>query len=163
MLFRSENDFGKTRRLRFGGILDLPFSGTKLNIGVENVQNQIFFNENCMPEQHGGSVQVFSAQLEQNFRVGILNWRNKLVYQTSSDERVLPMPKFAAYSNLFLLFKVARVLDVQFGIDCNYYTKYYAPGYQPATTAFYNQREMKIGNYPYMNAYVNMKLSKARF
>ena len=127
------------------------------------MQNQIFFNENCMPEQHGGSVQVFSAQLEQNFRVGILNWRNKLVYQTSSDERVLPMPKFAAYSNLFLLFKVARVLDVQFGIDCNYYTKYYAPGYQPATTAFYNQREMKIGNYPYMNAYVNMKLSKARF
>lgn len=158
-----ENDFGKTRRLRFGGILDLPFSGTKLNIGVENVQNQIFFNENCMPEQHGGSVQVFSAQLEQNFRVGILNWRNKLVYQTSSDERVLPMPKFAAYSNLYLFFKVARVLDVQFGIDCNYYTKYYAPGYQPATTAFYNQREMKIGNYPYMNAYVNMKLSKARF
>ena len=83
--------------------------------------------------------------------------------QTSSDDRVLPLPKFAVYSNLYLLFKVARVLHVQFGVDCDYYTKYYAPDYQPATTTFYNQREIKCGNYPFMNAYANMKLGKARF
>lgn len=28
---------------------------------------------------------------------------------------------------------------------------------------FYNQHEIKCGNYPMMNAYVNMKLSRARF
>lgn len=158
-----QNEFGKTRRLRFGGILDLPFSGTNLNVGVENVQNHIYFGSDCLPRQHGGSVQIFSAQLEQNFRVGILNWRNRLTYQTSSDQSIIPMPKFAIYSNLYILFKVARVLDVQLGVDCDYYTKYYAPGYQPATASFYNQQDIKIGNYPYMNAYVNMKLSKARF
>lgn len=58
---------------------------------------------------------------------------------------------------------VARVLDVQFGVDCDYYTKYKAVDYQPATMSFYNQREIDCGNYPFMNAYVNMKLSKARF
>ncbi len=116
-----------------------------------------------MPVQHSGSVQVFSASLQQNFRVGILKWRNKLTYQTSSNESVLPLPKFSIYSNLYIDFKVARVLTVQLGVDCDYYTKYYAPGYQPATMSFYNQREMKLGNYPLMNAYVNMKLSKARF
>ena len=55
------------------------------------------------------------------------------------------------------------LLQVQLGVDCNYYTKYYAPAYQPATMAFYNQRELKLGNYPFMNAYVNMKLYKTRF
>lgn len=158
-----ENDFGKIRRLRFGGKLDLPFSGTYINVGAENIQNLIYFNEQCMPVQHSGSVQVFSASLQQNFRVGILKWRNKLTYQTSSNESVLPLPKFSIYSNLYIDFKVARVLTVQLGVDCDYYTKYYAPGYQPATMSFYNQREMKLGNYPLMNAYVNMKLSKARF
>ena len=116
-----------------------------------------------MPAQNGGSVQVVSATLKQDFKVGILNWRNRLTFQTSSNESVLPLPKFAVYSNLFILFKVAKVLEVQLGVDCDYYTKYYAPGYQPATTTFYNQREIKCGNYPFMNAYANMKLKKARF
>ncbi len=141
----------------------VPQTGTRLNIGAENVQNSIYFNDRSLPVQHGGSVQVFSASLEQNFRVGILNWNNKLTYQTSSDDAVLPLPKFAAYTNLFILFRVAKVLHVQFGVDCDYYSKYYAPGFQPATMAFYNQREVKVGNYPFMNLYLNMKLSRARF
>jgi hypothetical protein len=29
--------------------------------------------------------------------------------------------------------------------------------------SFYNQRETKVGNYPYMNLYANFKLSKTRF
>ncbi len=157
------NDFGKIRRLRLGGWLTLPHTGTYINAGVENIQNMIYFGENCMPVQNGGSVQVVSMTLKQDFKVGMLHWDNKLTFQTSSDDRVLPLPKFAVYSNLYLLFKVARVLHVQFGVDCDYYTKYYAPDYQPATTTFYNQREIKCGNYPFMNAYANMKLGKARF
>ncbi len=157
------NDFGKTRTFRAGGKLNVPHTRSLLNVGVENVQNLIYFNSDGMPVQEGGSVQVFSASLQQNFKVGILHWNNSLTYQTSSNENVLPLPKFAVYSNLYLLFKVAKVLDVQFGIDCDYYTSYYAPSYQPATMAFCNQNQVKIGNYPFMNLYANMKLSKARF
>ena len=76
---------------------------------------------------------------------------------------MLPLPQLAIYSNLFLRFKVAKVLDVQMGVDLDYYSRYYAPSYQPSTMTFYNQREIKCGNYPYMNAYVNMQLSRARF
>lgn len=157
------NDFGKTRRLKFGGWLTLPRTGTYINAGVENIQNMIYFGANSLPEQNGGSVQVVSASLSQDLKVGILHWNNKLNIQTSSNDAVLPLPKFSVYSNLYILFKVAKVLEVQFGVDCDYYTKYYAPGYQPATTTFYNQREMKCGNYPFMNAYANMKLNKTRF
>ncbi len=157
------NDFGKTRRLRFGGILNLPHTGTHVDVGVENVQNHIYFGPDMLPVQNGGSVQVFSVQLQQNLRWRALNWENSLIYQKSSDDAVIPLPQFAVYSNLFLNFKVARVLEVQMGVDMDYYTKYYAPGYQPATMAFYNQREIKCGNYPFMNAYANFKLSRARF
>ncbi len=157
------NDFSKIRRLRFGGILDIPHTGTHINVGAENVQNYIFFNSAGLPVQHGGSVQIFSVQLQQNFRFRALNWRNTLIYQTSSDESVIPLPKLAIYSNLYVLFKVSKVLDVQLGVDVDYYSKYYAPAYQPSTMAFCNQNEIKCGNYPFMNAYVNMRLSRARF
>lgn len=161
--FAWKNDFGKVRRLRFGGILDLPHTGTSVNVGAENIQNHIYFGPDMLPVQNGGSVQVFSVQVQQDLSWRALNWRNTLVYQTSSDDAVIPLPQFAIYSNLFLHFRVAKVLEVQMGVDLDYYTKYHAPGYQPSTMAFYNQREVKCGNYPFMNAYVNMKLSRARF
>ena len=73
-----------------------------------------------MPTQHGGSVQVFSASLNQDFRFKALNWNNRVTYQTSSNQDVIPLPQLTVYSNLYLLFKVAKVLHVQFGIDCDY-------------------------------------------
>lgn len=158
-----ENDFGKIRRFRVGGKLDIPQTKSFLNVGVENLQNYIYFNEKCLPTQHGGSVQILSASLNQNFKLGVLHLDNKLTYQTSTDETVIPLPKFSIYSNLYLLFKVCGVLDVQLGVDCDYYTKYKSIAYQPATMSFYNQREIEVGNYPFMNAYANMKLDKARF
>ena len=158
-----ENDFGKTRRLRFGGRLSIPHTGTRIDVGVENVQNQIYFNSAGLPVQAGKSVQVLAARLDQDLRFKALNWRNTVIYQTTSDEGVIPLPSLAVYSNLFLQFKVAKVLDVQMGVDLNWYTSYHAPAYQPSTMSFCNQSEIKCGNYPFMNAYLNFKLSRARF
>ena len=161
--FAWKNDFGEIRRFRVGGRIEIPRFGTTLSAGVENLQNYVYFNTLALPEQEGGSVQVFSASLSQNFRLGILHWNNRLTYQTSSNESVLPLPKLAVYSDLFLSFTVSKVLKINLGVDCNYYTNYYAPAYQPSTMSFYNQTEKKLGNYPFMNAYADMKLSKTRF
>lgn len=156
------NDFSKTRRVRLGGEVSFPRSRTRLGFNVENVQNLIYFDSLAMPAQHGSNIQVISASLRQDFRLGILNWQNKLTWQKSTDEAVVPLPQLAVYSNLFILFKVAT-LHVQLGVDCDWYSRYYAYDYQPATASFYTQDKVKVGNYPFMNAYANMKLSKARF
>lgn len=161
--FMWRRGLGKTRRLRLGGNFYVPQTGTRLDAGVENVQNLVYFGPDCLPAQAGGSVQVFSARAAQDLAVGILHWNNKLCYQTSTDQDVLPLPKLAVYSNLYILFKVAGVLTVQLGVDCDYYTRYRAPGYQPATASFYNQREALCGNFAFMNAYVNCHLSRTRF
>lgn len=158
-----KNDFGKTRRLALGGALKVNRTGTFLRAGVENVQNLIYFNADCLPVQHGGSVQVVHATAEQTFRFGPVVWENRVTYQTSTEQTVIPLPKLAVYSNLSFNFTVAKVLGVQIGLDCDYYTKYKSIDYQPATMAFYNQREIECGNYPQVNVFANMKLSKVRF
>lgn len=156
------NDFGKTRRVRFGGELTIPHSSTALRVQVDNVQNLIYFGPDAMPLQHTPNVQVFSARLSQQLRLGILHWDNDLCYQKSSDTHVLPMPEFSIYSNLYILFRVAT-LHVQLGVDCNYTTLYQAMAYQPANMSFHTQGQgIRVGNYPLCNAYVNMKLSKVR-
>jgi len=157
-----KNDFGKERRVGFGGAINIPKTATNFIIGVENIQNHVYFNSGYLPTQHSGSVQVLSMQLNQNIRFGAFNWDNAVTYQTSSDASVIPLPALAIYSNLYFKFRIAT-LKVQFGVDCDYYTKYYAPKYQPATASFANQTEEKFGNYPLMNVYINFKLSKVRF
>lgn len=156
------NDFGKQRTYAFGGDVSFNKTGTTVSAGLKNLQNYVYFGEEFMPLQHSGSVQVFHARLQQNLRLGVLNWRNTVTYQTSTNETVLPLPKLAVYSNLYLLFRVAT-LHVQLGIDCDWYSKYYAPAYQPAIATFTVQNKQKLGNYPFMTAYANMKLSRVRF
>lgn len=157
-----KNDFSMTRRLRFGGELNIPQTGTNIHAGMENIQNMIYFGNEALPLQHGANIQVFSATLKQGLSFGIWNWDNAVTYQTASNHDVLRIPAVSLFSNMYILFRVAT-LRVQFGVDCNYMTSYKAQAYQPATMTFHNQDEIRVGNYPMMDAYLNMKLSKVRF
>ena len=40
-----KNDFGKVRNYRIGGKLNIPHTRTLINVGIENVENHIYFNE----------------------------------------------------------------------------------------------------------------------
>ncbi len=157
------NDFGKVRSVKFGGSITIPWTRTHASIDVENIQNHIYFGSDCLPYQNSGNVQIMSLGLQQDFKVGILNWNNRVTWQISSDQNVIPLPQLAVYSNLFIKARLFKVLNIQVGVDCDFYTKYKGYNYQPATMTFYNQNETSLGGYPFCNAYVNLRLYRCRF
>lgn len=163
--FAWDNDFGKTRRYKIGGELLIPWTKTTLGVDVENVQNLVYFDSSSLPRQFGGNIQIFSARLEQLFKIGILNWNNTVYYQKSANSDILPLPELTIYSNLFLKFIAFKVLKLQIGVDCDYYTSYYGYDYQPATMSFHLQGndKIKVGNYPLCNAYISARLYQTRF
>ena len=161
--FAWDNSFNKTKRVRVGGELDMPFSWTNVNVGYETLNDYIYWDADGLPAQHSGAIHVFSARWRQGLHFKAFNWDNSVTLQTSSNEQVLPLPKFAIYSNLYATFTIARVLHVQMGVDGNYYTKFYAPAYNPATMTFHSQQEMKCGDFAIMNLYANFKMKQARF
>lgn len=158
-----QNDFNKTQRFRVGGVLNIPQTWTNVNVGYETLNNYIYFDNECLPHQHGSALHVLSATLNQGLHFKALGWENSITYQTSNDKLVLPLPALSFYSNLYARFVIAKVLHVQIGIDGNYYTKYYAPTYNPATMSFYNQQKKECGNFLLANLYANFKMKKARF
>lgn len=157
------NDFGKQRSVKFGGTLTIPWTRTRATIDVENLQNHIYFGSDFLPHQHGGNVQLMSVGLNQDFKVGILNWNNRITWQMTSDASVIPLPQLTVYSNLFLKFTAFKILHVQVGVDCDYYTKYKGYNYQPATMTFNTQETTELGGYPFCNAYLNVRLYRCRF
>ncbi len=177
-----DNNLSKELRTRIEGTLRIGHTRTALNVGVENITNYTYFatektlhqaengaqsySRNIAVRQNSGSLQVFSATLKQDFKWGILNWENEATYQKSSDQGVLPLPDLSVYSNLYIKFRIARVLSVEFGGDVRYFTGYWAPDYAPAIGQFTvqdKQTRYKLGNYPVCNVYANMHLKHCRF
>jgi hypothetical protein len=161
--FSWSNSFQNEYKTLIRGTLDIPALGFKACVGIENLTNLVYFNDEAVPDQYSGNIQVLTFNGQQHLQAGILNWDNDLVYQLSSNQTILPLPDLTVYSNAYLKFMLSKVLTSQLGVDCRYNTAYYAQAYMPATGQFYNQQEIKIGNYPYMNAYANFHLKRMRF
>lgn len=161
--FKWENNFSKIYRTSVGGLFALPATKTQLKVDVENITNPVFFNEKALPEQHKSSVQIISADLSQDFRLGAFHLDNRVTYQMTSNSDVMPLPTFAFSHKLYYLGTWFHVLTAQIGVDAKMHTKYYVPNYMPATGQFYVQKSTQLGNYPLMNAYVNFHLKQARF
>ena len=133
---------------------------------MENIKNYTYFNQQALPQQHGGNLQVLSLILEQNFRAGVLHLDNEVSWQKSSNTAVLPLPELSLYHNLYLQTKLAKVLTMQLGADVRYFTRYKAPAYMPAIQQFHLQAEsdqVEIGGYPIVNVYANFDLKRTRF
>lgn len=175
-----ENDLAKTIHTRIMGTLSFPKTRTKLRVAVDEIKNYTYFSQSyditekglrtgvmVTPMQESGGINLLTAQLEQNFRLGILNWENQFTYQHSSKESVLPVPAFNAYTNLYIKFKIVKVLNVDLGADMRYFTSYEAPDYSPYmgqyTVQGNGENNVKIGNYPIVNVYANVHIKHTRF
>ena len=175
-----ENDLDKTIHTRIMGTLSFPKTRTKLRVAVDEIKNYTYFSQSyditekglrtgvmVTPMQESGGINLLTAQLEQNFRLGILNWENQFTYQHSSKESVLPVPDFNVYTNLYIKFKVVKVLNIDLGADMRYFTSYEAPDYSPYmgqyTVQGNGENNVKIGNYPIVNVYANVHIKHTRF
>lgn len=161
--FKWENEFIRTLRTRLGGTLAIPTKGFAFTANVENLYQMIYFNQDALPAQFDGNVQVISARLSQDLHLGKITLENEGVYQLSSHQEILPLPTLTLFHNLYYHDKWFDVLSMQIGVNARYHTAYFAPSYMPATGRFYNQSDVKIGNYPVFNVYLNAHLKRTRF
>ena len=175
-----DNDLDKIIHSRIMGTLRFPKTKTTLRVAVDEIKNYTYFSqqytvtENYMrtgvtvtPMQCGSAINMMTAQLQQDFKLGILNWQNVITYQHSSDKSVIPVPALNVYTNLFIKFRVVKVLNIELGADARYFTKYNAPDYSPYMGAYTVQgngdKNVEVGNYPIVNAYANVHIKHTRF
>lgn len=175
-----DNDgLSKVIHSRIQGMLSWEKTKTKLRVAFDEISNYTYFglsyqigenynrlNNDAHVRQSGDAISLLTLQLYQDFKFGPFNWENVLTYQKSSAEDLLPVPQLNVYSNLYLRFKIAKVLKCDFGADVRYFTKYYAPDYAPGLGQYAVQEgpnRVEVGNYPILNVYANFHLKQTRF
>ena len=173
------DDLSSETRLRIQGLFSYPKTKTQLRVAVEEIKNYTYFGmsydaldaqrtgltANLMQESE--AINVLTAQLKQDFRLGILNWENVITYQNSSNKDVLPLPSLNLFSNLYLKFRVVKQLTFEMGGDISFFTKYYAPDFCPQLNQYAIQQNadsrVELGGYPFVDVYANMHLKRTRF
>lgn len=178
-LWWDNDDLEKTIHTRLEGRICYQKTHTSLRLTADNISNYTYFGQSYTIDsshmrlgntvnvrQADDNINVLTAAINQQLALGPLHGEACITYQKSSDEAVLPLPEWNLYANLFLRFRIAKVLACDLGADVRYFTKYNGLDYSPQLGQFTVQEsaeKTEIGNYPIANAYANFQLKQARF
>ena len=157
-----QQDLKMEQRMTVKANVTIPARKFQLS-GNYAVINKFMYNDTIgIPVQHDGQLLVLSAYADKDFNYRNLHFRTRLLWQKSSNEEILHLPDFSTFVSAYYKFIVSKVLFTQIGIDLRYFTEYYADKYDPSTGFFYLQDYKKVGDFPYIDAYVNLRLKRTR-
>lgn len=161
--YRWSAPLNKENETRFEVKFSVPDYAFEAGAWQGVLSDKIYYGPDGNVAQHDGSVSLTSVYARKDFRLGGLHLDNRVLLQWSTDQEVIPVPLLSAFLSYYYEFWVVRdVLRLQIGLDGRFNTRYYAPSYNPALSVYYNQREMEVGNYPYLDAFVMGKWKRMR-
>ena len=148
----------------FASTLHAAFAASRWGgeYGVNNstITNYTYLNSNAIPAQIA-NLNVLEVYIQQIFA----RWGLSLLLRGSwqrASRNVAAVPAVTAYGNLAYQFQVVKdALQMRFGVEVFYRTRFYAPGYNTDLGVFYAQRSVAIGNYPMLNAFLSLKWKSA--
>ena len=158
--FRWSNDFSPATYMR----LKAAYETRWLSIGLKQttIDHYIYFGENAKPAQYSGTLNITSAFAKFDIKLKHLEIGGIASMQVADNENVIHLPLF--YGKMKFGWDINLVKGVsimQPAVVINYFTEYYADAYMPALRTFYLQKDVKIGNYPFLDLYVTFKLKRA--
>jgi len=158
--FRWDNDFRAATYLDF----DLSYHLKKYNIGVKqtSIAQYIYFGTDARPTQYDGMFSIREVYLSFYQKLWRFDLEGFASLQKASNEEVMHLPLFmgrlkVAYSQPIF----RKAATIQPSLTVQYFTKYHADAYMPATHTFYLQNDVAIGNFPFIDAAIAIKVKKA--
>lgn len=165
--FEWSKSMNKEFRIDVGSSFNYPARGLELRFNYAIIDNYTAFDTLAMPSQHGGGLSVASVFASKDLRAWKFHLTPTLLVQQSSNPDVLDLPlatvrATAFFEHLFNFKKTNGQLNMQLGAEVLYHTPYHALAYMPATGRYYRQNAVEIGNYPFVNVFLNLKLRRTR-
>ena len=91
------------------------------------------------------------------------HFRTALIYQTTSDAYLFPLPDFIGRQLVyFQSYAFKKAVKIQLGFNVSFTTKYYGYAYMPEIGEFYIQKRQQLGEYPFLDVFLNMRVKRAQ-
>jgi len=160
--FKWNNNFDKTTETRIEASVSIP--DLNLEAGFKNgiISKYVYFDDNALPKQTSEVLNVTSIYLNSKLSWWILRLDTRLLFQSTSNSSVLPLPAFSGNMAFYQESEwVKNVLNSRIGFDVYYNTNFYDYAYNPAVGMFHTQSEKQIGNYPWVDLFATFKWKRA--
>jgi len=160
-----KNDFKSIEKKQ--GTLCFSTLNKQFKIGViaQSIENFIYFNEIALPQQTHLTVQNFSSFIQKDILFfHHLGLNTSYTHQQSSYSSIVCIPKHVLNGSLYYQgnhFKNA--LQLQIGFSATYFGEFYGYAYMPATNQYYVQTTTKVGDYPFIDFFLNARIKPVRF
>ncbi len=156
-----DNPFGAQNFLK--GEFGIILRGFDLNASYTHITNYVYLNQQVLPQHYNDLLRVISAHASKEFR--IKHWITTVyaAAQQVTPDSILKLPAFIGKLTLCydaVLFQ--KALHAQIGISGTYHSKWYQDAYMPALAFFYRQDNYQSGNYPFLDAFINLNIKRAR-
>jgi hypothetical protein len=156
------NNLSMEQRMTAKGSFKSPLRNLELGFNYSLINNFIYNDTLGVPSQFDGQLLVLGAYLDKDFNYRGLHFRTRLLWQKASNDDVLHLPDFSAFVSAYYSFVISKVMFTTIGVDTRYNTAYYADAYDVSTGLFHLQHDKKLGNFPYIDAHVNLRLKRTR-
>jgi hypothetical protein len=127
------------------------------------VKDEVYYNSYAMPYQFDGNSVVGQLGFKKNFKWKSWELDNNIVYQKTPQTNLIRLPDLMsdnALSYHHMFFK--KALAFQIGLEMTYFSSYTPLAWMPATREFYTQYDYKSANYPYLDAFLIIRIKRAR-
>lgn len=163
--FQWQNNFSPTDK--FQNQLSLCTKDGRFQIGAitQSIKNFIYMNEFARPEQTPLTIQNLALYIKKDFLFfKHLGFNVGYNYQSSSYQTIVSVPNHIANGALYYqgnLFK--KALQLQIGFSAQYFSEFNGLAYMPATNMYYVQTQKMVGNYPFVDFFLNARIKPVRF
>ena len=121
----------------------------------------IYWLEALQPHFSPTSTLLLQARLMGSLRLGWLHYDMQHLLQ-HADQALFRCPLYASKNSLYADFHLfSKALHVNAGFDLRYHTAFYADAYSPLLTLFYRQDDVQVGRYPWLDAFVTLRIRQA--
>lgn len=157
-------NFDKTQSTKIQLSLSIPDWDMEAGFNNAIVNKPIYFNTDALPKQTADVVNITTLYLQKNFRLGVFHFDHRLMMQLTSNSDIIPLPLFSGNVAYYIQSELVKsVLNTQIGFDIYYNTNFYDYAYNPAAGMFHTQNTRQLGNYPWVDLFVNMKWKRVNF
>ncbi len=159
--FNWSNSFNAQNFLK--GEFGVVLKGFDLNVTYTRLTNYTFLNQNILPQQYADGLNVLAAHVSKEFRYRHWITTAYVAGQQITPDSILQLP--AVIGKLTICYDAllfSKALHAQIGISGTYHSEWFQDAYMPALRSFYKQRSYLSGNYPYLDAFVNLNIKRAR-
>lgn len=138
----------------------LYFANEHISENIANAFDTLYVR----PYQNTSTINYLSLRAHKDIRFGVFGLDNTLLYQNVQQSgNILNVPSFLTRNTIYYTDKwFKKALQVQTGLTFQYFTEYYANDYNPLLGEFYVQDKRKIGNFPMVDFFFNMKIQEFR-